>query len=80
MSHLWRLAFPAAIAIAVLQELLDPPGARGDLSVTGGVYPNVNLGFGPNGDIGFLNSPTNLSCLVRVRWPGFFRSFRWTGS
>ncbi len=59
MSHIWRQAFPAAIAIAVL-GLLDPPGARGDLSVTGGVNPNVNLGFGPNGDIGFVNSPPTL--------------------
>ena len=50
MSQGLRIALPATIAIL---GLLGPPGARGDLTVAGG--------FGPNGDLGFVNSPPNLA-------------------
>jgi hypothetical protein len=47
------------VTIAFL-GLIGSPGAQADLTVYGGVDPNVNLGFGPNGDIGFVNSPPTL--------------------
>jgi hypothetical protein len=50
MSNAWRTTILAMITVL---GLLDPMSARGDFLINGS--------FGPNGDVGFITSPPNLS-------------------